>query len=451
MTVNTPPSSSSPPRWDPASGDIVEPAEAQKNVGFNTARMKPPRGWFNWFWSEVSGWLDYLNKERIGRYTDIPNAIAALDQGDTFLVQNVGGNDGAGRPWRSAWSVAHLDSGTYQGGVASMCCNGDNVFVVVVSTSGSPTVTKVVAHRANNGNEEWEYVRGGVSNNVICTDGARVFVGDSTTGLKAIDAVTGDFIANMSFSALSDRDTMRAIACDGKNLYVAWEDAGGSTAPKLDRFDISASYSTTPGWTWSGTVGEEIADIAIGPDYIYVVTDFGANENLYVIDDGTGAQYNEIDLDSSDGLAVACDAEYVYVATASGLYRCGLEGPDGSSDFDTLDSAAGDTYTGGLAIDNRYVARAQAQGSAIGVFRAWAKYSATARTSHFETHQHASLNNPARAVALDTQYMFCAGLMRQTTDLTLVAYELPQKPQLYTVASGTDPRRRFPNLIVVPE
>jgi hypothetical protein len=49
------------PGWAPANpADIVTPSGAKKLQGFQGSEI-PPYGWFNWFWSAVSLWLEYLD------------------------------------------------------------------------------------------------------------------------------------------------------------------------------------------------------------------------------------------------------------------------------------------------------------------------------------------------------------------------------------------------------
>lgn len=88
-------------QWEPANPVIsIEPTVSKKTQGFQ-AEEYPPSQWWNWFWRQISRWINYLsgNTEECivvssdGYERDYPtagfaSAIAAAVDGDVVYVKN---------------------------------------------------------------------------------------------------------------------------------------------------------------------------------------------------------------------------------------------------------------------------------------------------------------------------------------------------------------------------
>lgn len=88
-------------QWSPADPAIsIEPTVSKKALGFQ-AEEYPPSQWWNWFWRQITRWINYLSSnteecivvssnayERDRDTTDFAGAIAAAVDGDTIYVKD---------------------------------------------------------------------------------------------------------------------------------------------------------------------------------------------------------------------------------------------------------------------------------------------------------------------------------------------------------------------------
>jgi len=88
-------------QWSPADPAIsIEPTVSKKALGFQ-AEEYPPSQWWNWFWRQITRWINYLSSnteecivvssnsyERDYNTTSFASAIAAAVDGDVVYVRN---------------------------------------------------------------------------------------------------------------------------------------------------------------------------------------------------------------------------------------------------------------------------------------------------------------------------------------------------------------------------
>jgi len=426
------------PRWEPPGSAIAEPPEAKKDAGWGPTGEKPPFNFFNWFWNLVYLWLQHFDEDLPRQFDTLKDFIDEdLPVGRTGMV--IGRQDQA---WTESWTVAHLDPGTYDGGVVDLVATGQRVYASVFSLSGAPQVNKIYAHDPVTGAELWnvDVTNSGLASQ-MATDGQQLFFTDDALSIKVLDR-DGGTLATMN---LAGAGFISAMITDGVRLYVAREDPG--TSVTIEAYDAQ-THSTTVLWTWNGAINITVNDLATDGDRVFLAQQYdgGGGDVVKALQASDGLELFGVNLDSTDANAITTDGEYLYVCTENGVLVTPRYTGDPGENVLKNTQVSQD-----IAVSPRYMATALEPGSTQSAFRVARKRSLI--TADQQLWHSAAQSNPSRAVALDTRYAFFGGFRESLSgnNNTLVAIYLPSTPADYRQSANTDATRQYHNLVVVPE
>lgn len=430
---------SSLPGWVPPSGEIVEPSGAKKAIGFDRLGEKPPRQYFNWFWNLMSLWLVWLDNPA---YDDLPEMIGDTVAGDVAFVANAT----ATKAYQSVWDYAHIDPAE-TGAVISLACTGEVVLASAVATS--TTFNKLFCHEARTGVVRWSVTVGtgtGTGIGVVCTDGTRAFVVEDLTDIKVYNIEDGSLAGTMALGG----DAIRAMACDGQQLYVATDGASSGAVTAYDATTLSTSAVWTQGTNLGGP-DNSINNICTDGQHVFIAKEGTAVGTYMILRTDTGAAVSALDLDTKEAVAIATDGALVYVATNDGagggkVYAVSKD----LADTTLVELGTGDTRIAGLAVDSGHLVRAMEEHATD-----TARWFAGPKMSGIGAYSRLSLStgntDPARCVACDTAHAFVGGFIEDADNSTLHALQLPHRPMTYRRVANDDNYRSLAGLLVEPQ
>jgi len=321
---------------DTESADITEPSSGKRQTGW-TDQEKPPRVFFNWFWSRLARVVAWLvqNQVRNVEVTEFSTMVSEVEPGQVFRV----GTGNPPPPLEIGYSTA--------GVVVAICTDGQRVF-------WSDGTQWVYCHDASTMVQLWasDDLNAGAGVTSLACDGATLFVGTDGGALgeelAAFDPTNGDLLQLHDYAGTA----VVALATNGSKLAALLDtgafDIYASTSANLDQPPLA-----------SGTHGAIGADIAIDYAQIYTVGQWAAgNKDTKAHLISTGAEVWSMQLATANpttgGQRIDADGEAVYV---TGVVD---SGGNATHKVDRFGSAlwgvtVGDISTEGMAVDDRFV------------------------------------------------------------------------------------------------
>jgi hypothetical protein len=294
------------PFWA-TTGDISEPSDEKKSVGWNTTGEKPARQVFNWFWNLVSSWISYFNSFSLKSFENSFDYLNAANEEPSSFFS-------IGTKLSTFISFNKIPTATYQGVSSSCCINDVAVCFYVASFSGSPSVASLFFVDLETSDEiEVSPVSGTVSD--ICTDGDFFY---TLEGSNTIAKYSNDGTLISSFVPLGG-DSNQSISTDGDFLYVGRKSVSGSFPSFVSKY--STDMSGVSVWSYSDNENHKDIVSVVSPknsSFVY----FGVNGN---------STRNIVKIKKSDGSLVAdrligsdCDhlsvsENMILVSSSSGL------------------------------------------------------------------------------------------------------------------------------------
>jgi len=282
------------PRWA-SSGEIVEPSEGKKDLGW-VATEKPAHQFFNWLLNSAGAWISNFSGVA-AKYTGVDQFISAGEAGDIgTIVPDVG----AFVPFAELGASAVVLTG-----IRSIDGDGQFIYLATDGVSG-------VAAR-------W--------------DKSPAFVGPNyaPSGTPAVTDVT-------------------RVRCNGSRVVVLFE-----ASPDMYVASFDAETGVQLGGVYNaGTLAGDEADIAISNDQIFFCRSGGANVIALDIEDpGAAANWSRV---LANANSIESDGVRVYVGT-QGAMGGGFDGSSRLASLSAVtgnpegESVTDDCIPRGLATD----------------------------------------------------------------------------------------------------
>lgn len=190
-------------------GDISEPAEALKAVGYAADEI-PTHEEFNWT-------MQRLGRASIRRFATSEDLIAARRAGPIAIPEDVGivlpggTYSGSVQPWSVAWAIAGDANET------EMCCDGEYLWV----TAGAGIAKFIRRRLRSTGAIDLDQPAGTFDYPFLATAGGKVYVCDDVAGTPTLQAYNRTDLTLAYSLALPAAATVYAIATDGYFVGVA--------------------------------------------------------------------------------------------------------------------------------------------------------------------------------------------------------------------------------------
>lgn len=299
------------PEWATVGPSVrQEPDVARKNSGWEGGDV-PPEKEVNWFWNLVYQWIQHAATSGGSVYTDLAEAIGDVATDDVVTIWEDDGDLGAGRLHTQA----------------------------VGSAPG-----KSAANR-----------RGGID----CAGDLVVYApGDDVDPIGILRDLSDIGSAGVTYTRTTTPGEMMALQTDGEITVGVYE----STGPI---YYVECWNATSGASIFQKSFGaNDIYDIAIGPDHIYVVTtrtaavgDIAANQQLQALNRSTGAVVWGYQHDSNNVAlhAVCTNGRQVFVAGDAApnatLTNANMRAIRASDGFDAAGDGGNGTDDEGLTWD----------------------------------------------------------------------------------------------------
>jgi hypothetical protein len=320
-------------------GAITQPDASKRIAGWVTE--KPPRTFFNWFWSRLARVVAWCVSSLVRRFADTEEA-GWLDDSDTAV-----GDECVMRA-NARQALSTRDSATS----ASPTWNNPATDGRRIYLYGGTGGTRVRAQDMDDigGTAMWDVepdAAGAVQ--AIAADGLYVYTGHlaaATNEVYALDPVTGATV-----DSGTESNAVTSIAANG--VRVCWVEN-----------DATGIMHTAPVGNFAGEAtpvahGAFVRDICVDGEYLFIVGKWdGSNRDVKCLDILTLATVWAITLATSDPagtLRICTDGEFVYVSGiddgSSNTLYC-LNRTDGSV---VWQNALGSTSATGIAVDDEYL------------------------------------------------------------------------------------------------
>lgn len=427
---------SSLPGWNAPPSSVVIPTTAKKNAGW--LPEIPPEGIFNWFWNLVSSWLAWLSTGQA--YDRLHEMIADAEVGDAAPVSP---------PSAASWTNPGLAFAPWTASedayLFRFASNGRYLVYAVIRSVPS-AVYAIGCIDLSDGSYPWYSTIDSLSGG-FAFDGRFIYIGliDATVAVIDNDAsvAQGDVVDVGFFNTDSGLVTAH-LAING-GVLVSVEDNGSTGSIKA--YTGASTASPTNVWSFSTDVcspNNDVKDLVVaGNGLVYIAKNDNTNDNLVILNAATGALVNRLDVGGANenGSAVAVDDEHVYFAHAGGevvaLDLLGTGAP-----YTILNA---DIVTGGLAVDDRFIAFATTDLAAVA-----RKGAPTDVVSMFFGWDPWGVHgDPVTRVHLDCEHIFIGGWRADTTNNLIDSRLLPSRTHTYRRAADSS-SRTYPSLLVVP-